>query len=141
VDAGFGYNNPCEVLIQEGQQQFPERGRLQVLSIGTRYRNVVTIGDTRMSILSALKPMASSSKKVAANLDHRYGDTGQYDRFIVEQGLENIELSDWQMASTISAHTLNYLSEKQRANQKFVDRFTGVAQTGGGGGSGNDSQW
>ncbi|KAL1978564.1 hypothetical protein VTN31DRAFT_1423 [Thermomyces dupontii] len=35
VDASFGYNNPCEFLIQEGQKQFPERRQLRILSIVT----------------------------------------------------------------------------------------------------------
>ncbi|KAK3899757.1 hypothetical protein C8A05DRAFT_17857, partial [Staphylotrichum tortipilum] len=68
VDAGFGYNNPCEVLIEEARRQFPERRRLQVLSIGTGLGDTVAIGNTRLSIVNALKGMATSSKKVAARL-------------------------------------------------------------------------
>ncbi|KAK3933490.1 FabD/lysophospholipase-like protein [Diplogelasinospora grovesii] len=82
INAGFGYNNPYEVL-------FPERRLLQVLSIGTGLRDVVTIGNTRMSIITALKKMATSSKK----------------------GLQDITLSDWEKASKISAYTRNYLSD------------------------------
>ena len=131
VDAGFGYNNPCEVLIEEARRQFPGRGRLQVLSIGTGLGDVVSIGDTRLSILKALKRMASSSKAVAARLDGQYGDSGQYYRFNVDQGLNDITLSDWEKSSTISAHTHNYLKERQRTIKKYVDSLAGIIPNSG----------
>ncbi|KAH6653602.1 acyl transferase/acyl hydrolase/lysophospholipase [Truncatella angustata] len=123
IDAGFGYNNPCEVLIDEARRQYPTRRRLQVLSVGTGLGDVVTIKDSRVSILKALKNMATTSKKVATNLDNRYGDSGCYYRFNVERGLEDITLADWQKTSQISAHTSNYLMENRRRIQKFVDGF------------------
>ncbi|KAK4174671.1 kinase subdomain-containing protein [Triangularia setosa] len=123
IDAGFGYNNPCEILIEEAQRQFPGRGLMRVLSIGTGLGDVVEIGNTRMSIIAALKKMATCSKKVAARLDDRYGENGQYCRFNVDQGLQDITLSDWEKASTISAHTRNYLTSNQRTIKKFVDNF------------------
>lgn len=78
IDAAFGYDNPCEVLIEEGQRQFPNCGRICVLSIGTGLGDVVTIKDSRISIINALKQMATSSKKVAARLNNRFGDVGPY---------------------------------------------------------------
>jgi hypothetical protein len=133
VDAGFGYNNPCEVLVEEAQRQFPRRRSLRVLSIGTGLGDVVAISNTRLSIISALKKMATSSKKVAASLDDRYGGTGEYYRFNVDQGLQDITLSDWEKASKISAHTRNYLSDNQRAVKNFVYNFIGVVRVGGNG--------
>jgi len=130
IDAGFGYNNPCEVLVDEAQRQFPGRRPLRVLSIGTGLGDVVEI-NTRLSIITALKKMATSSKKVAASLDDRYGESGQYYRFNVDQGLQDITLSDWDKSSTISAHTRNYLSENQRTMEKFVNSFTGAVSDGG----------
>ncbi|KAK3326646.1 P-loop containing nucleoside triphosphate hydrolase protein [Apodospora peruviana] len=77
--------------------------------------------------------MATSSKKVAASLDGRFGGTGQYYRFNVDQGLQDITLSDWEKASKISAHARNYLSDNQRAVKDFVDNFIGVVRVGGNG--------
>lgn len=65
--------------------------------------------------------MATSSKAVAARLDSQYGDSGQYFRFNVDKGLEDVTLSDWERSSAISAHTQNYLQDNQRAIKKFVD--------------------
>lgn len=124
IDAGFGYNNPCDKLIAEARNAFPGRSDLQILSIGTGHRGVVAMDDTRQSIIKALQRMATSSNEVAASLDAEYGDSGQYFRFNVEHGLENIASSDWGKDSTIAAHTTNYLSEKSRAIEKFVKTFT-----------------
>ncbi|KAF7539794.1 hypothetical protein G7054_g1901 [Neopestalotiopsis clavispora] len=123
VDAGFGYNNPCEVLIEEAQREFPDRRHLRVLSIGTGLGNVVSIKDSRWSIVKALKQMATTSKKVATRLEDQYGGSGNYYRFNVERGLEDVTLSDWQKTSNISAHTSNYLREHRRAIDDFVSSF------------------
>jgi patatin-like phospholipase/acyl hydrolase len=139
VDAGFGHNNPCEVLIGEAKREYPDRDHLQILSIGTGLGNVVSIKDSRVSILKALKQMATTSKKVATSLEDRYGGSGSYHRFNVERGLEDVTLSDWQKTSHISAHTSNYLRENRRAIDDFVSIFlanparedTGTAEPNG----------
>ncbi|KAB5511615.1 hypothetical protein GE09DRAFT_1269895, partial [Coniochaeta sp. 2T2.1] len=89
IDAGFGYNNPCEVLVEEAQRQFPGRQSMQVLSIGTGLGDVVASGNMRVSIIGALK-MATCSKKVAASLADRYRGSGQYCGFNVDQALQDI---------------------------------------------------
>ncbi|KAJ5193345.1 hypothetical protein N7449_009487 [Penicillium cf. viridicatum] len=126
IDAAFGYNNPCDKLIAEARNAFPGRSNLQILSVGTGLRSVVGMKNTRPSIIEALQKMATSSNEVAAILEDEYGDSGQYFRFNVERGLENITSSDWDQDqdSTISAHTNNYLSQKSRAIDKFVKTFT-----------------
>jgi hypothetical protein len=98
-----------------------------MLSIGTGLGDVVAVSNTRKSILKALQKMATTSKKVALRLDSKFGDDGEYYRFNVDRGLEDVTLSDWELASTISAHTKNYLAEdkNQRAIKKFVDTFVG----------------
>lgn len=128
IDAAFGCNNPCEVLIEEAERQFPSREKLCVLSIGTGLGDVVEIRD-RLSIIEALQKMTTSSKSVAMRLDSKYGDGGEYYRFNVEQGLKDITLSDWERSSTISAHTHNHLQENQRRIQAFVHSLMGNAQT------------
>ncbi|KAM0438146.1 hypothetical protein ACHAQK_006880 [Fusarium lateritium] len=124
IDAGFGYNNPCEVLIAEAQAQFPNRKKMQVLSIGTGLGDVVSIGDTRKSILKALKSMATTSRKVDSRLVERFGDEGVYYRFNVDRGLDDVTLSDWEKSSKISAHTRNYLEENKRVIKRFIQCLT-----------------
>ena len=130
IDAAFGHNNPCEVLIEEGQRLFPNCGRMCILSIGTGLGDVVTIKDSRLSIIKALKEMATSSKIVASKLNNRYGDSGLYFRFNVDLGLQDITLSDWEKTSTISAHTRNYLAENDRSIQRFVENLLAKGPVG-----------
>ncbi|RYO58845.1 hypothetical protein AA0116_g7222 [Alternaria tenuissima] len=116
IDAGFGHNNPGEVLWGEARQLFPNDERGCVISIGTGLGSVVTIKDTRRSILNALKAMASNSQAVHERL-LRSRPLADYFRFNVTKGLEDITLSDWKQSSTISAHTSNYLGELEVERQ------------------------
>ena len=113
IDAGFGYNNPCEILLREAQSIFAGAEFGCILSIGTGIGGVVTVGATRKSILDALKAMATSSQKVAQRLNELYSKGDVYFRFNVPRGLEDVTLSDWKEMSNISAHTRNYLAESQ----------------------------
>ncbi|KAH8900639.1 FabD/lysophospholipase-like protein, partial [Thozetella sp. PMI_491] len=111
VDAGFGYNNPCEILIEEAERQFPNSSQLRILSIGTGLGDVVTIANSRRSIINALKKMASSSNQVAARLGNKYRNDNRYCRLNVDQGLHDVTLSDWDKASSIISHTAAYISK------------------------------
>lgn len=127
IDAAFGHNNPCEVLIEEAERQFPAHGGLRVLSIGTGLGDVATIKGRR-DILKALKAMTTTSTLVAEKLNRRYAANGHYHRFNVDRGLRDITLSDWEKASTISGHTKNYLEHNRMAIQKSVDSFNNRPQ-------------
>jgi len=127
VDAAFGYNNPCEILIEEARRQYPAHEMIRVLSIGTGLGDVVAIDNSRGSIVKALKRMATSSKTVATRLDSKYGDSGDYYRFNVDQGLQDITMSDWEKSSTISAHTYNYLQENKRKIERFAHSPADIA--------------
>ncbi|KAI1802169.1 FabD/lysophospholipase-like protein [Daldinia bambusicola] len=140
IDAGFGYNNPCEVLVEEAQKQFPGARQMRILSIGTGLGAVATIRDSGISILKPLKSISVTSKKVADRLDEKYGSTGQYYRFNVDRGLEDVTLADWEKASKISAHTHNYLLEKQKDIDRCAEAFSSTGRiVGGVGGAQEDS--
>ena len=68
--------------------------------------------------------MASATKKVADAVESGpYGGLDRYFRFNVERGLQDVSLSDCGKASTISAHTSNYIRDKQRELNRFVEAF------------------
>jgi patatin-like phospholipase/acyl hydrolase len=110
IDAGFGHNNPTEVLLSEAQDLFLDEICGCVISIGTGLSGVITIEDKRLSILNALRKMAINSDAVHRRLANRLLED-VYFRFNVTKGLDHITLSDWEKSSTISAHTVNYLAE------------------------------
>lgn len=112
IDAGFGHNNPTEVLINEAEGIFQDETCDCVVSIGTGISGAITIEDSRLSILNALKKMASHSAAVHRRLDSNPRlPEHVYFRFDVAKGLEDVTLSDWTKASKISGHTIGYLSE------------------------------
>ncbi|KAI1137532.1 FabD/lysophospholipase-like protein [Hypoxylon sp. FL0543] len=115
IDAALGYNNPCEVLIEEAKKEFPDASpsHMRIVSIGCGLGDVVTIRDSRTSILRALKTVATTSKKTSDRLAMRYRDSDCYYRFNVDRGLEDVTLADWKAYSKISAHTHNYLQDNE----------------------------
>ncbi|PHH49546.1 Vegetative incompatibility protein HET-E-1 [Ceratocystis fimbriata CBS 114723] len=129
IDSSYGYNNPCEALIWEVKWQFPGRP-IMILSIGTGLGDVVQISDSRDFLLEALRKMATSSKRTDLRLKQKYNSPGVYHRFNVETVLEDNKFLDPQMFSHIAAHTANYLKDKTRSVEQFVDTFTrsGVSQ-------------
>ncbi|KAL5627887.1 hypothetical protein BROUX41_002635 [Berkeleyomyces rouxiae] len=121
IDATFGYNNPCEVLIREAQDHFQEQERMEILSIGTGATEAIRLGDTKRSVKKALMKLASSSRKVELSLYRRFGDDGRYHRFNVDRGLDGIGLFDWERSSLIAAHTENYLNENKQGIRRLVN--------------------
>ena len=109
IDAGFGHNNPAEVILHEAAELFSPGDVDCLLSIGTGLDDVISIDDTRKSIIQALSKMASNSQAVHRRLADLSDDF--YFRFNVTRGLEDVVLSDWEKSSKISAHTRNYLND------------------------------
>ncbi|KAL1893257.1 hypothetical protein Cpir12675_004190 [Ceratocystis pirilliformis] len=122
IDALFGYNNPCEVLIHEAEKQSPGHEMI-ITSIGTGCGKIIEIGNTKKSMLNAVKGMAQSSKTIASRLEERYADTGYYYRLNVENGLEDIKYLESDILSRISSHTHNYIKEKQGLITKVAKRL------------------
>ena len=139
IDAGFGYNNPCQVLLEEAKIQFPDAQEFQILSIGTGLGDVVTIKNSRMSILKALKDMASNSDRVAREMDKLFQDSDRYFRFNVVQGLKDVTLSDWEKTSQIAAHTHNYISVNERRFKRCAARLVQLQNARRDAGAGNEA--
>ncbi|KAJ4402995.1 hypothetical protein N0V82_010717, partial [Gnomoniopsis sp. IMI 355080] len=126
VDAALGFNNPSEILIQEAEHVFPNAQDIRLLSIGTGLGGVVSIRDTRTSIISMLKKIGTESNKVADRLEERYQGTNQYFRFDVDRGMEDITLADWKMNSEIAAYTHNFLKRNKANISRFVTSLSAV---------------
>lgn len=131
VDAALGFNNPSEVLIQEAHRVFPQNQELCLVSIGTGLGGIVSIRDTRGSIIRMLRRIGTESIKVADRLLDKYDGTDQYFRFNVDRGLEDITLADWRMDSNISAHTHNYLKGNRAEIRRLASSLNIDTSTAG----------
>ncbi|PHH51952.1 Vegetative incompatibility protein HET-E-1 [Ceratocystis fimbriata CBS 114723] len=122
IDAQYGYNNPCEVLITEAEKEFPGR-EMMILSIGTGLGDVVEISDSKSSVFRADSKVATTSKQVDLRLREKHSSTGGYYRFNVENGLEDVALLDSHKPSNIAGHTRNYLGENKHLVAHFARAF------------------
>ncbi|KAL2889493.1 Vegetative incompatibility protein HET-E-1 [Ceratocystis lukuohia] len=122
IDASYGYNNPCEILIQEAESQFPGK-RIMTLSIGTGIGDVVEIGHSRNFVAKALPKVVATSKPTHMRLRDKHIYTGGYYRFNVENGLKDASFPGHNKSGDISAHTRNYLHENHHSIKGFVDNF------------------
>lgn len=124
IDAGFGYNNPCQILLDEARTVYDlqDNSLTFVLSIGTGLGGPVSVLGGRFAIIKALKKMASSSQAVAEAMDSQL-EPAMYYRFNVTKGLSLIGLADWKMKSEIAGHTSNYL--RNRALVRKIEECVG----------------
>ncbi|KKF94957.1 Vegetative incompatibility protein HET-E-1 [Ceratocystis platani] len=122
IDAKYGYNNPCEVLIGEAEKAFPGR-KMMILSIGTGLGDVVEISDSKDSVFRAYSKVATTSKQVDLRLREKHSSTGGYYRLNVENGLEDVAPPDSQDPSNIAGHTRNYLGENKNLVADFARAF------------------
>ncbi|KKF94956.1 Vegetative incompatibility protein HET-E-1 [Ceratocystis platani] len=122
IDAKYGYNNPCEVLIAEAEKAFPGR-KMLILSIGIGLGDVVEISDWKSSVFRAYSKVATTSKQVDLRLKEKHNSTGGYYRFNVENGLEDVASRHSHKSSKIAAHTRNYLGENKNLVANFARAF------------------
>ncbi|KKF94495.1 Vegetative incompatibility protein HET-E-1 [Ceratocystis platani] len=125
IDASYGYNNPCEVLVSEAEKLLPGREMI-ILSIGTGLGDAIEIKDSQHSVVEALSKMAVSSRSTDQRIKTRYNKIGMYHRFNVDVGLRDAATLGCFELSTISAHTINYL----HGNGESVTRFVKALATG-----------
>ncbi|PHH51899.1 Nephrocystin-3 [Ceratocystis fimbriata CBS 114723] len=120
MNSSFGYSNPCKVLINEANK-LSDHQEMLILSIGTGLGEVIEISHRKSLITRALKKVATSSKKVAAELEKEYSDKKErYYRFDTANSQGAILASNRLEPSGVAAHSQNYIKEKQHDIQSFA---------------------
>ncbi|KAH6649520.1 hypothetical protein F5144DRAFT_7897 [Chaetomium tenue] len=112
IDAGFGYNNPCEEVITEAERSMPDREVACVVSIGTGLGRAIGIAAKPKSLFGALESMATSSNLVHARLQGQYGGQAsqKYWRFDEDVAIGDIAVDNWKQMRLVAGHTHNYLN-------------------------------
>lgn len=124
VDGATGANNPVRELWTEASDVWRWLGPLEatvgcIVSIGTGAHGVSGFGDSLIQVAKTLKRLAVETEKTAETFEREHyalAEGGQYFRFNVTRGLENVGLEDSQMAPQISAATTDYLSSDLVSN-------------------------
>lgn len=112
IDAGFGYNNPCEVLIAEADKAIPNRDTSCIVSIGTGLGKAVGVSGNLSTLLRAMVKMATTSHKVHSRLQEKFGaeQPQKYWRFDEDVAISEIKMDNWKKLQDIAGHTHNYLN-------------------------------
>ena len=121
VDGGLGHNNPSRLLLDEAKGLFGDRHIGCLVSIGTGQAEVVSIKNPgvfqriiSLDVVDVLKAIATDCEATHETVLGLFGDSrNTYFRLNVEQGMQNIELSDLEKISKVEAHTMQYMKRKE----------------------------
>ncbi|KDR67979.1 hypothetical protein GALMADRAFT_257519 [Galerina marginata CBS 339.88] len=121
IDGGLGRNNPSQVVLDEAKALFGARQIGCLVSIGTGQAEVIGIKKPGLfqqiiptDIIEALKTISTDCEAThEAMLDRFANSPNTYFRLNVEQGMQRIELSEWEKLSNVEAHTAQYMKKKE----------------------------
>lgn len=118
IDGGMAHNNPTLLTLAEVKRVFPNARLACVLSLGTGKSKTISIPKNRslfqrvvpLDVITAIQKIATECESVHQEVTHRFSHTPNvYFRFNVEQGLQAVNLSDWEQLADVEAHTRHYL--------------------------------
>ncbi|KAH8823104.1 acyl transferase/acyl hydrolase/lysophospholipase, partial [Flagelloscypha sp. PMI_526] len=109
VDAGIGYNNPAEIVVQETESLFPpSRHQIAVVSLGAGHPGVETYRSHDVLWKSLLYDIARDCERTADRMASKRDS--YYFRFNVAHGLQGIRLEDWVDPGFILSQSESYVS-------------------------------
>ncbi|KAG8743825.1 hypothetical protein FRC10_011373 [Ceratobasidium sp. 414] len=141
VDGSLGCSNPTAHTLTEAQAVHPSGHLSCVISIGAGHASTIQIPKSRpfqrvlpTSVLAVMRSIATDSERVAQEMAMRFRQaTDVYFRLNVDQGMQNIQTSEWEKLSKVAAHTVSYTSYPEasekvdRAAKAIADRKASVA--------------
>jgi hypothetical protein len=113
VGTPLGVNNPIRQALEEARSKFgDERKVSSILSLGSGRPAVLSL-DLRVSVQDSLHNLLLQAvldcEKAARELPDQLLQYEGYFRLNVDQGMENLKISDWDKLGSISEHTDVYL--------------------------------
>ncbi|KAJ7033019.1 acyl transferase/acyl hydrolase/lysophospholipase [Mycena alexandri] len=121
IDGGLGSNNPSKVVLDEAKKVFPDRQIGCVVSIGTGQVGRISIDKPGFfqrliptDVIEALQGIATDCEAKHEEMLALFDNSpNTYFRLNVEQGMQNIKLSEWEKLSNVEAHTAQYMRRKE----------------------------
>lgn len=121
VDGGVGTNNPSQVVLNEAEVLFKDRPIGCLVSIGAGRGEVIRIKKPGIfqriiptNVINALKAIATDCEGTHEAMLGRFANLpNTYFRLNVEQGMQGIELSEWEKLSNVEAHTAQYMKKRE----------------------------
>ena len=121
IDGGLGHNNPSRLLLDEAKDLFGNRQIGCLVSIGAGQAEIVSITNPGIfqriiptDITNVLKAITTDCEATHESMLGLFANSpNTYFRLNVEQGMQGIDLSEWDKLSKIAAHTFHYLKKKE----------------------------
>ncbi|KAJ7364045.1 FabD lysophospholipase-like protein, partial [Mycena albidolilacea] len=125
LDGGMGHNNPTAALLLEAKVLFPNKKIACIISLGTGQPHTINIPKPSLlnnfiplDVVKAIQKLATGCEKEHQSLAHRFdGVAHLYFRFNVEQGMQNIQLNQWEKLGDVAANTRQYIQSQPVINQ------------------------
>ncbi|QRV95743.1 kinesin light chain [Ceratobasidium sp. AG-Ba] len=117
VDGGLGCNNPTAHVLAEVKSILPGRHVSSVVCIGAGHPDTIQLADRSLfrrlqipDVLALMKGIALDAQRVANEMDARFRSMrGVYFRFSVDQGVQNVQIGEWEKLSHVSANAQAYM--------------------------------
>ncbi|KAG8699441.1 hypothetical protein FRC09_006624, partial [Ceratobasidium sp. 395] len=125
VGGDVACSNPTPHVLAEFSALYPESNVASIVCIGTGRARTIQIPRSNplsrimpMNVLMAMKDIATDSERVAQEMAARFQDTPRlYFRFSVDQGMQDVRMSRWQMKNEVVAHTRAYTHKTEVIEQ------------------------
>jgi hypothetical protein len=124
VDGGIGHN-PTASLLSEAKVLFSHHQIACVISLGTGQSHTISIPKLSplnhflpFDVVKAIQEIATDYEKEHQSFaNHFNGIENFYFRFNVEQGMQNIQLNQWERLGDVAANTRQYIQSQLVTNQ------------------------
>jgi len=117
IDGGLGCNNPSRVVLDEAIALFGNREISCLVSLGTGQAKIIKIERPGLfqrivptDVIKALSGIATDCESTHEDISSRFPDLS-YFRLNVEQGMQQIQLSEWEKLGNVEAHTTLYMKK------------------------------
>ena len=126
IDGGLGRNNPSKLVLAEAKVVFPTRQIGCLVSIGTGQAEIISINKPgflqqifQTDVIKALKAISTDCEATHEDMLLLFANSpNTYFRLNVEQGMQGIELFEWEKLANVRAHTVQYL-RRNEMNEKL----------------------
>ena len=121
IDGGLGRNNPSRLVLDEAKRLFSFRQIGLLLSIGTGMSKVISIKKSGISqrivptdAVDPLKAIVTDCEATHETMSDLFANSpNTYFRLNVDQGMHEIEFSEWEKLSNVGSHTTQYMNRKE----------------------------
>jgi len=120
IDGGLGHNNPSRLLLDEAKGLSGSRQIGLLLSIGTGMAKLISIKKpgafqqiVPTDVIDALRAIATDCEATHETMSGLFANLPDtYFRLNVDQGMQEIQLSEWEKLGNVETHTTQYMKRR-----------------------------